>query len=90
MYVTLKKLLVRSSSLYLTPVQDEDLIGVGDGAESMGNDERGASVRQGCESFLDVLLGFRGKGGSDFVEHDDPRILQDCASNGDTLLLTTR
>ena len=90
MSVALKELLVRSSFLYLALVQDKDLIGVGDGAESMGNDEHSASVRQGRESFLDVLLGFRVKGGSGFVEHDDPRILQDCASNGNTLLLSTR
>ena len=60
-----------------------------DGAETVGNDQHGAATSERLQSFLNVLLGLGVESSSRFVQENDPRIFDNCASNGDTLFLAS-
>lgn len=56
--VALDEFLMCAALLYSSFVEYKDLVGVGDGAQAMSNDEHGASFGQFRKRFLDVLLCF--------------------------------
>ena len=66
---------------------DEDLIGVADGREAVGDDEGGAACHEAFEGFVDEALGFAVEGGSGFVEEEDLGIGEDGPGDGDALAL---
>lgn len=73
-----------------TLIKDVDDIGFLDGAQSMGHGN-------GCPAFGSVIqgrlydpFGFRIQRGSCFIEKENSGVAQKSASDGNTLLLTTR
>ena len=72
------------------PVDDENLVGIDDGGESMGNDEGDAVYQQGAGRFLDAGFGEVIHRGSSFVEDQDARISEQGAREGDQLSLANR
>ena len=71
-------------------VQDVDHIRISDGRKTMCNDDRRAVFRKLIECLLYFLLRLGIKGRCRFIENDDRRILEEDASDGDTLLLPAR
>lgn len=71
-------------------VETEDLVGLGDGRETVSDDEGGAALCELLERGLDMLFGARVERGSGFVEENDFRVLEDGACNCDALFFTTR
>jgi len=69
--------------------KDNDLIGVPHCAEAVSNHKCGAVRGDLQQRALDRSFGFVVNGGSRFIEHQDWRIFQDCACQGDALTLPT-
>ena len=69
---------------------DQDLIGVADGAQAVGDDEAGAPVHQGGEGALDAGLGDRIDRAGGFVEHEDAWVGEHGADEADELALAQR
>ena len=68
-------------------VEDEDAVGVLDGAEAVRDDERGAAAEQAVERFADLEFGFGVDAGSGFVEDEEARIVREGAREIDELAL---
>ena len=68
-------------------VQNVDHIRISDGRETVCNDDRRAVFRKLIECLLYFLLRLGIKGRCRFIKNDDRRILEEDASDGDTLLL---
>ena len=73
-----------------TVVEDEDLIGVGDRRQAVGDHERGAPTERFGECLLHMSLVFGVEMTRRLIEDHDRRILQQHAGNGEPLLLATR
>ena len=56
-----------------------------DGAEPVGDDQRGSAHGKGVEGSLDLGLRHGVQGGSSFVQNENRRILQEDPGNGHTL-----
>src|SRR6267142_2009389 len=69
-------------------VEDEDTIGVLDGAEAMRDDQRGAAAEQAVEGIADLQLGLGVHAGGGFVEDKEARIVREGAREIDKLALT--
>ena len=70
-------------------VDDQDLIGVANGIEPVGNDQQGLTPAQLGDGLLDVALVVGVHAGSGLIQNDDGGILQNAAGNGDPLPLST-
>ena len=68
-------------------IQDVDHIRISDGRETVCNDDCRAVFRKLIECLLYFLLRLGIKGRCRFIENDNRRILEEDASDGDTLLL---
>src|SRR5580704_8002226 len=68
-------------------VEDEDAVGVLDGAESMRDDERGAAAEEAAERFANLKFGFGVHARSGFVEDKEARIVREGAGEIDELAL---
>src|SRR6516165_12644310 len=68
-------------------MEDEDAVGVLNGAEAVGDNERGAAGEQAVERFADHQFGFRIDAGGGFVEDQIARIVRQGASEADELAL---
>ena len=68
-------------------VHEDDAVGVAHGGEPVRDDEGGAAIAQLVDRQLDALLGFDVERAGRFVEHQDRRILEDRAGDGDALAL---
>ena len=68
-------------------INDEDAVGIGDGGEAMRDDQRRAPGRKLGQRLLDRPLRLRIQRRGRLVEDQDRRVLQEDASNGETLLL---
>ena len=68
-------------------VEDEDAIGVLDGAEAMGDDDGGAAGEQAIERLADEHFGGRIHAGGGFVENEQARIVRQGAGKTDELAL---
>src|SRR5579883_1628200 len=71
-------------------VENEDLVGVDDGREAMGDDERGAVRGNLVEARLDLALGLSVECRGRLVENEDARSLEDDPRDGDALLFAAR
>ena len=69
-------------------IDNNDLIGIGDGRQPVGDDQQRLAPHQPCQCRLDDRLVFRVSVGSSLIENDDRCILQHGAGNGDALPLT--
>ena len=68
-------------------VQHQDLAGILDGGEPVGDDEGCPPYHEPVQGFLDDPFAFRIQGRSGFVQNQDPGIFQDGPGNGDALAL---
>ena len=68
-------------------VQHQDLAGILDGREPVGDDKGGPPHHEPVQGFLDDPFAFRIQGGSGFVQDQDPGILQESPGYGDALAL---
>ena len=64
----------------------EDLVGLANSAQAMGNDEAGAVSHQPFQGFLDEAFGGRVHTGGGFVQDENWRILQQRPGNAHPLL----
>ena len=71
-------------------VQDQDLVGVDDGGEAVGDDQRGHAAAEAAQAPLDGLLGGAVQGRGGLVQDQDARALEDGAGEGHALLLAAR
>ena len=67
-------------------LQHDDLVGIDDGGEPVGDHQRGAVARHQRQGILNVLLGLGIERRGGLVEDQDRRSLQDGAGYGDALL----
>src|SRR5579859_2950064 len=70
--------------------QDEDGIGAANLRQAMGNQQRGAALQDAVYGLLDFVLGGAVDGAGRVVEHQDARVGQQGAGDGDALALPTR
>src|SRR5712692_2145902 len=83
-----EKFLMRTLLAQAPFVEDEDAIGVLNGAEAVRNDERGASREQAVQRFADLQLGFGIHAGGGFVENQEAWIVRQGARKINELALT--
>ena len=83
------EVLVRSSLHHLTSVQDEDLVAVHHGAQSVGDDDRGPASRGLVQGRHDALLRDRVQARGRLVKDKDRTVLQDGSGDGHSLLFST-
>src|SRR6476659_3204966 len=74
----------------LAAVEDEDLVGVADGGEPVGDGHRGAALGEVVERLLHGALGAGVEGAGGLVEEQDGRVAQDGPRDRDALLLAAR
>src|SRR5690606_8196581 len=67
--------------------QDQNLVGIDDRGETVGDDDGGAVARNDVEGGLDVAFGLGVEGRSCLIEDEDGRGLQNGAGDGHALLL---
>jgi hypothetical protein len=85
--VELVELVVGAAFDDATVFDDEDLVGLADGGEAVGDDEGGASLHEEVEAGLDEGFGFGVEGAGGFVEDEDARVGEDGARDRDALAL---
>ena len=68
-------------------LQHENLVGLTNGAEAMGNHETGASLHQALKGFLNQPLGGGVDTGGGFIENQNRRIGQQRTRDADALFL---
>ena len=66
---------------------DDDLVGVPDGGEAVGDGDGRPSFGEFFQALLDPAFALVVKGAGGLVENEDRRIFQEDAGNGDALLL---
>src|SRR6188768_3069313 len=69
-------------------IEHDDAIGVTDGAEAMGDDNRGALVQHDIESLLNLCFRQGINAGGSFIENDDGRVLNQHTSQRNELSLS--
>ena len=82
-----EKFLMRALFAQAALVEDENAVGVLNGAQAMGDDERGAAGEQAVERFANQQLGFGVHAGGGFVENQEARIVRQRAGEADQLAL---
>src|SRR5882762_2394700 len=85
-----EKLLARALFAQAPFVEDEDAVGVLDGAQAMGDDQSGAPGEQAAESFANEKFRFRVHAGGGFVKDEETRIVGQGAGEIDELALADR
>src|SRR5712671_3658577 len=85
-----EEFLVRALLAEATLVEDENAVGMLNGAEAMRDDQRGATAEQAVESIADLQLGLGVHAGSSFVKDEEARIVRQGAREIDELALTNR
>ena len=70
-----QKFLVRALFPHAAFMKDEDTVGVLDGAEAVGDDQRGAAGEQAVESFPYEHFRFGINAGGGFIENQEARIV---------------
>ena len=80
-----KKLRLCAGGFDLAVIHDNDLVGVRDGRQAVGDDQQRLALHQPCQRRLDDRLVFRVGVGGSLVQDDDGRVLQHGPGNGDAL-----
>ena len=68
-------------------VHHQDQVGGQDGAQAVGDDDAGAPGHDALERVLDQRFGLAVQVAGGLVQHQDARVLEDHAGQGDALLL---
>jgi hypothetical protein len=66
--------------MMLAFVEDDDLVGLEDGVEAMGDGDGGASLHQFAGGFFEQGFGFRVERGGGFVEDEDGGVFEEGAA----------
>ncbi len=74
----------------LAAVEHEDAVAVDHARQAVRQDQRRAALHQAVQRFLDHRLVLGVDGRQRFVEHQDRRVAQQCAGDGDALALAAR
>src|ERR1700752_2669548 len=85
-----EQLLVRALFAEPALVEDEDAVGMLNGAEAMRDHQRGAATEQAVKGVADLQLGLGVDAGGGFVQDQKARIVCQRASKIDELPLTDR
>src|SRR5688500_17653420 len=85
-----EKLVVRPALDDAPAVEHDDLVGIANGREPMGDRDHGTALREPLERPLDRSLGLRVERRGRLVEHEDRRVAEDRPCDRDPLLLATR
>src|ERR1039458_1148897 len=70
-------------------VEDGDAVGVAHGGDAVGDEDGGASLHELAQAVEDLVLGVGIDAGESVIEHQDTRLPNDGAGDGDTLLLSS-
>ena len=70
-------------------VDDDDVVGIADRAQAMGDDDSRAAFHEAVQRGLDDFFAFRIEGRRRFIEDEDARVLKDSPGNGNALALAT-
>ena len=81
---------MRAAFHHLARFQHDDLIGIDNGRQPVGNGQHSAPLAHGPEFGLNVTLGLGIKGRGRFVQQQNRRIAQDRAGDSNPLFLPTR
>ena len=84
------QLRVRAPLNHNSPVHHEDTIRFLNRAQPVRHGDSRTAFGSFVESGLDDFFAFRVQGRGGFVEEQDLRVAEECAGDGDTLLLTPR
>ena len=68
-------------------VDDDDVVGIADRAQAVGDDDGRAAFHEAVQGSLDDLFAFRIESRRRFIEDEDARVLEDGPGNGDALAL---
>ena len=71
-------------------VEHGHAVGQGEGGSAVGDEQRGAALRQHAQRLVDGRLGGGVDRGGGVVEHEDPRVGEHRAGQGDALALPAR
>ena len=63
-------------------IDDQELVGLTDRAQAVGDDKGGTAVHEAQQPLLDLLLGARVHAAGGLVEDEDARVGQDGAGDG--------
>lgn len=74
----------------LSVVNDQNLIGILDGVQTVGDDQQGLTLYQLRDGLLNVALIVGVHTGGRLVQNHDRGVFQNTAGDGDALFLTTR
>ena len=85
-----KQLVVRTALTNTVLRDNDDLVGVLDGGESVSDDDGGSAVAKLLERLLNEDLGRVIEGAGRLVKNEDRGVLEEDARDGNTLLLTAR
>ncbi len=83
-------MLHRAGLRQVPTAHEEDVVGVADGVQAVGDDHLGGRRRQLVQHLFQQLLGHRVDIGRGLVEDQDLRLAQHRAQEGDQLLLAQR
>ena len=78
---------VRAALDDLPAIHHQDQVGRQDGAQAVGDDDAGAPGHDALQRLLDQRLRFAVQVAGGFVQHQDARVFEDDARQGDALLL---
>ena len=73
-----------------TVVNDQDLVGISQGGQTVGDGEGGSVVGHLVDGVLDELFGLGVQGCCGFVQNEDGGVVDEGAGDGDTLAFTAR
>src|SRR6185437_1590662 len=84
-----QQLRVRALLDDMAAVEHDETVHLRNGREAVRDGDHRLAAHQGAEALLDRRLDLAVEGGGRLVEHQDRRVLEDHASDGDALALTT-
>ncbi len=86
--VLMKKIAVRSLLDQLTPLEDQDSVGVAKGREAVGDRDHGSATRQSFERLLNRAFRLGVDAAGRLVQDQNGRVVEDCPRQGETLFFT--
>jgi hypothetical protein len=84
----LEQAIVIASFNNLSPFKDQNLIRAQDRRQSVRNYKRGSVTAKGIERLLNERFAFAVEAGCGFIEQENRRLSQQCASNSNPLALS--
>ena len=76
--------------LYPAVFQNDDVVGIPDGRQTMGDDQKGLALCKGGDAALELILVLGVGKGCRLVEYDYRRVFEHHSRDGDALLFAAR